>query len=224
MVHWGSTGRSRTRTAGKDSVLAKYIVARWGAYNVVWLLGGDGRYGGEEAPRWKRIGREAFGARPARLATLHPGGAKWVGEDFRRERWFSFVGYQCGHGQSEQVVKWLVQGPPATEWDNEPILPVINLEPNYEAIGYRSAPVDAPAVRNALYRSLLISPTAVVTYGHHGHMVLAGEARGADSAREHGIAVPWLEAVKSPGAESVKHLANCSEPSVGGRFVPDRSW
>jgi hypothetical protein len=40
--------------------LARYLVARWGAYQVVWILGGDGDYRGEKAERWKRIGRAVF--------------------------------------------------------------------------------------------------------------------------------------------------------------------
>ena len=41
-------------------VLAQYIVARYGAHHVIWILGGDGHYERDKAERWKRIGRAAF--------------------------------------------------------------------------------------------------------------------------------------------------------------------
>ena len=42
-------------------LLAKYMVARYGAHHVVWLLGGDGLYTHFYQRRWKRIGRAVFG-------------------------------------------------------------------------------------------------------------------------------------------------------------------
>jgi hypothetical protein len=43
------------------ALLARYQVARWHAHPVMWILNGDGRYTGEGAPRWHRIGRAVFG-------------------------------------------------------------------------------------------------------------------------------------------------------------------
>ncbi len=198
------------RLSEADAIrLSNYIVARWGAYNVVWMLGGDGPYTGDRAERWRRIGRAVFGDKPARPVTMHPGGQSWVADEFRREAWYSFIGYQSGHGDSEGAIRWLVQGPPATDWDKSPVLPVINLEPNYETIlAYGTKqPFDARAVRTALYRSLLISPTAGVTYGHHGIWFWTDKPQVPTAHPNTGVAVPWEQAVKSEGAESVKHLA-----------------
>src|SRR5688572_24496709 len=41
-------------------LLARYMVARWGAHYVAWILPGDGDYGGAKAERWQRIGRAVF--------------------------------------------------------------------------------------------------------------------------------------------------------------------
>jgi hypothetical protein len=41
-------------------VLARYEAARYGAYRAIWLLGGDGKYGGENAAKWKEIGGAVF--------------------------------------------------------------------------------------------------------------------------------------------------------------------
>ena len=62
---------------------------------------------------------------------------------------------------------WLAEGPPATHWANEPRLPVVNLEPNYElhpAYGSK-VPFTDRKVRRAAYWSLMVHPAAGVTYG-----------------------------------------------------------
>ncbi|MCK5803136.1 MAG: DUF4038 domain-containing protein, partial [Lentisphaeria bacterium] len=117
--------------------LASYIVARYDAYQVVWLLGGDGKYEEMGIDRWKNIGRAVFATGHDRLVTLHPCGTSWVGEDFRAEEWYDIIAYQSGHSDGEHGLRWLTQGPPASQWQGSSQLPVMNLEPNYEtAIGY----------------------------------------------------------------------------------------
>lgn len=188
--------------------LAKYIVARWGAYHVVWILGGDGNYLGERAERWRRIGRAVFGRRHDRLVTMHPGGLLWVADEFRAEPWFDFIGYQSGHGDSAEHLRWLVFGPPAREWRKRPPRPIVNLEPNYEShLAYHSRrPFTAFHVRRALYWSLLISPTAGVTYGNHGIWFWAERPQVPTDHPHSGVAPVWSEALFSEGARSVSLL------------------
>jgi hypothetical protein len=188
--------------------LARYLVARYGAYRAVWLLGGDGRYLSDNIERWKRIGRGVFGGMDEHVVTLHPAGMEWVGEAFREEPWYSLISYQSGHGDDHHTLRWLVEGPPAREWSNEPALPVINQEPCYEAhLAYQSRqPFDAHKVRRALYWSLLVSPTAGVTYGHHGVWPWMEERGVPLDHPNSGEASTWREALASEGAFSVSHL------------------
>lgn len=209
VILWAFRDNDPGYALGNDDAirLARYIVARWGAYNVLWILGGDGDYRGERAERWKKIGRAVFGDHPDRPATMHPGGQSWVAEEFRREPWYSMIGYQSGH--SLDGTRWLVEGPPATEWDKSPTLPIVNLEPNYEGILVPETrkPFDALAVRKALYRSLLVAPTAGVTYGHHGIWSWAEKPEVPLAHAGTGTAPPWDQALTAEGAKSVKHLA-----------------
>lgn len=188
--------------------LARYMVARYGAHHVVWFLGGDGDYRGERADRWRRIGRAVFDGPRRRPVTMHPGGLHWVGDEFRGEPWYDFIGYQSGHGDGDDHVRWLVQGPPATEWAKEPALPLINLEPNYEGhVSYHSRRVfGAYEVRRALYWSLLVSPTAGVTYGHHGIWPWMEERAVPIDHPQSGEAPPWWEALEAPGAAAIRPL------------------
>ncbi len=42
------------------------------------------------------------------------------------------LGYQSGHGDADSTLQWIIAGPPANDWDKQPRLFQINLEPAYE--------------------------------------------------------------------------------------------
>lgn len=189
-------------------VLAEYIVARYGAHQVMWFLGGDGNYENEKAETWKRVGRAVFNPTHQRLVSMHAWGRSWVGDEFRKEPWYDFIIYQSGHGDDEKTFRWLNQGPPANEWDKEPILPVINSEPNYEAHnGYTYKKVhNDHSIRRAAYWSLLVSPTAGVTYGGQGIWGWHTKVQAPADHVKTGLGSPWHIAKDLPGAFNMKEL------------------
>lgn len=186
--------------------LARYVVARWGAFQVAWLLAGDGDYSGDRAPRWQRIGSAVFAGQRDRPVTLHPRDQSWVGEEFREEGWFDFIGYQgSGHGGYGDHVRWLLEGPPATHWDRTPPLPVINLEPNYEAYRFDGEAhyFATEKVRRAAYWSLLVSPTAGVSFGHSAIWLWANEPEVPEGHARVGTVAAWPEGLNTPGIQSM---------------------
>ncbi|MBM3838539.1 MAG: DUF4038 domain-containing protein [Verrucomicrobia bacterium] len=190
-------------------LLARYMIARWGANDVIWILPGDGDYRGPRAERWKRIGRASFGEEPHAPVVLHPGGMQWVLNEFLAEKWLDIHGYQSGHGDDERTLRWIFEGPPATDWKKEPARPFINLEPPYENhLAYQSQTRIAPlTVRRAIYWSLLNAPTAGVSYGGHG---VWGWDDGAKPPMDHprtGVPLPWQKALLMPAAEQMAHVA-----------------
>lgn len=190
-------------------LLARYMVARWGANDVVWILGGDGDYRGKNADKWKRIGRAVFGKGWHAPVVMHPGGMHWILDDFASEPWVGIHGYQSGHGDDDTTLRWLMAGPPAKDWKKEPPRPFINLEPPYEFhIAYQSKQRITPhQVRRAVYWSLLVSPTAGVTYGGHG---IWGWDDGTKPPTDHpytGVPLAWSHAMRMPGAEQMHHLS-----------------
>jgi hypothetical protein len=206
----------------QKTVLAEYMIARYGAHQVIWFLGGDGNYAGEKAETWKRVGRAVFREDQHRLATMHVRGKSWVGKEFRSEPWFSFIGYQSGHGDDENTFRWLNQGPPGTEWNNKPSLPVINTEPNYEAHnGYthRKAHNDH-SVRRAAYWSLLVSPPAGVTYGGQGIWGWHTKVQAPADHLRTGLGSPWHIAKDLPGALSMKYLHRFFKSIEWWRLIP----
>ena len=183
------------------------MVARWGADPVLWFLPGEADYQGEHADRWQRIGRAVFGDINHAPVTLHPNGQQWIG-NFRDETWVDFLCYQSGHGDGDEYDKWLLEGPPTTKWNEDPLMPVINVEPPYENhVAYQSGEPFTPyATRKRLYWSLLVQPTAGVTYGGHG---VWGWDDGTGPSTEHpnsGTPLPWREALKMPAAEQLRYL------------------
>ena len=205
--------------------LAQYLVARYGAHHVVWILGGDENYQGENGKRWMRIGREVFGDREHAPVTLHPQGMQWHFEPFAKEKWLDFLIYQSGHGDDANTLRWIHSGPPSQRWRDKPGRPVINSEPPYEDhIAYQSRkPHSAYNVRRAVYWSLLSTPTAGVTYGGHG--IWSWQEKPAEPLNHKGtgIAKPWHEALKLPGSMQMKHVAELFESLPWWELRPDQS-
>ncbi len=188
--------------------LARYMRARWQGWPVAWLLGGDGHYGGTNAPRWRTIGRAVFGDGRSGPVSLHPCGQSWVASEFGGEAWYSFVGYQSGHGDSASTLEWIVRGPPASEWSRGPARPIVDLEPAYEHhLAYQSrTPITPWMTRRAILWGLLTHPPAGFTYGGHG---VWGWDDGSGPPVDHpnsGTPLPWPQALRMPGAEQVRHI------------------
>ncbi len=195
-------------TEDQAVLLARYMVARWAAFPVLWILPGDSNYGGQKAPRWHRIGSRVFGhARHASVA-LHCCGTHLPTEEFHDEKWCAVPGHQSGHGDTDQVIEWLVTGPPATDWQTESRLLQLNMEPAYEAhLSYQSKqPHSAHSVRRACWPSPLNAPTAGVSYGGNG---VWGWDDGTSHPVDHanaGVPLPWQEAVRMEAAEQLAHM------------------
>lgn len=190
-------------------LLARYMVARWGGNSVAWILGGDGDYRGDKAARWQKIGRAIFDDIDHAPVTMHPGGMQWVWKEFIEEKWYSFVGYQSGHGDDDKTWKWITEGPLTEDWAKLPHKPIVNLEPPYENhVAYQSKkPHTAANVRRAMYWSLLSAPTAGITYGGHG---VWGWDDGTTEPTDHpgtGKPMPWKQALNMPAAKEMAHLA-----------------
>jgi hypothetical protein len=201
--------------------LARYEVARWGALAPAWLLGGDGCYLRDNgAPRWQRIGRAVFGDRPEQLVTLHPCGQTWLGDAFGPEDWFDFLGYQSGHGDGENDLRWLVEGPPAQSAKLGK--PVINLEPNYEGHpAYQSGePITAHMVRRAAYWSMLVHAPAGVTYGNNEIWCWNDTTADAENHGNLRQIRPWRDGLETEGIAAMTHLRAFFESGPWPRLRP----
>ena len=207
-------------------VLARYMAARYNAYAVMWLLGGDGDYRGEKAERWRGIGRAVFPNGFARRpVTLHPRGMQDPWPGLKDEPWLDFLMYQSGHGNDAKKWEWNATQGCAVGWKLEPPRPVIDGEINYEGhLDYHTRkPIGDAQVRRAAYYSLLAGPPAGVTYGAHG---IWPWIRKPEVPLEHprsGVAEPWHVCLNYPGARQMQVLRKIFDSLEWWRLRPDRS-
>lgn len=205
------------------AILARYIVARYDAYHLLWFLGGDGDYRGDKAERWKYIGRQVFPPqRKTNLVSLHPRGMQDPWPGLKDEPWLDFLNYQTGHGSDANKWKWNATQGTASGWKLEPPRPVFDSEPNYENhTSYREKKViDAYDVRRASWYSVLTAPPAGITYGTHGVWPWMKEIGVPLNHANSGSAMPWFASLDNPGAEGIKALAEILGALPWTRFEP----
>jgi hypothetical protein len=184
-------------------LLAKYIVARYGGNQVIWLLGGDGIYTGTYEQRWKTIGRAVFDGQQQGVVAQHPCGRSWIGEINKDEQWLDIIGYQSSHSNAEPTVNWITKGPMSAMWSQLPARPLINLEPNYEQNGFRITDKD---VRNAGYWSLFATPIAGLTYGANGIWPWLREGEKVLNHSDAPGTSSWDVSIKFPGSVQMGYL------------------
>ncbi len=187
--------------------LAGYLNARYAAYGSLWMLGGDGEYRNENAQRWKEIGRGVFSGVTHRPVTLHPRGMQNPWPGLKDEPWLDFLTCQTGHGQDPNKWKWHLEEMPKAA-SLVPPRPFIDAEPNYEGhLSYRNQSLITDYyVRRASYTSLLIAPTAGITYGAHGIWPWLRKREVPLNHTGSGEGDPVSVCLKYPGAAQMKVL------------------
>ena len=193
-------------------LLAKYIVARYGANHVAWFLGGDGNYTGSYEQRWKTIGRAVFDGKHQGIVSHHPQGRSWIGEIYKDEPWLNIIGYQSSHSNAEGTVNWITKGPMSQMWAQLPARPLINLEPNYEEIRKEFTDKD---VRNASYWSLFATPIAGITYGANGIWPWLREGEKILNHSDAPWTSTWNVGINLPGSIQIGYL---------GQFIRKFEW
>lgn len=192
-------------------LLARYLVARYGAHHVTWILGGDGRFVGELEDRWMYLGRQVFKDKPQGLSTLHPHGESWVGDIYGQEPWYDIDGYQSSHGTGKRTIEF-INRTIAEGWKSNPPKPIINLEPCYEEIRYDIFEDD---VRNACYWSVFAAPPSGITYGADGIWPWIREGEKPLNHRYTPKVSTWDRAIDLPGSTQIAYL---------GEFMRNFEW
>jgi hypothetical protein len=213
------------RTLHRLKAGATVQLNRYKDANCLFILAGDARYNQTDAEKWKRVGREVFKDFPGLLVTTHPTGVNFPWKDWEDEKWLTVLGYQSGHGDDANTLKWIHSGPPAEYGKRKEFTrPLINLEPPYEDHnGYQSRqPHSAYNVRRAVYWSLLAAPVAGVTYGGHG--IWSWHSRPGEEPTDHrgsGVAKVWREALSLPGSAQMGHVRKLFESLPWTTLRPD---
>jgi hypothetical protein len=157
---WGNQ-RPEDLSDDQAVLLLRYLTARWGAYDVAWLLMADGY----SNTRWQKIGREAFGSSAHEPVIVFPGEMASSFADFQNENWVDAFGFGIGQTMNDDALQWLVSGPMRKAWKNYPPRPLINVLPPLENGLAGKDRVKASDVCNVAWWSLLLAPPAGVSYG-----------------------------------------------------------
>lgn len=157
----------------------RYLVHRFGAYNVIWVLAGEYNmynYGGLTLDFWKHLGQLIKEEDPYnRIISVHntppfwDGGVdapQWsTGSILHNEAWLDYNQSQVGHGKfANEMIPYIV----FEDYNRKPSKPIVVTETWYEFIEGNAPAMD---IRFAAW-SAILSGAAGHTYGG-GHVWLA---------------------------------------------------
>lgn len=187
--------------------LARYVVARYGAYPIVWTLAGEVA-GYEPEHRSARLNGWREVAKAIRQAdgydhpmTAHLTNERPMPADFQDEGWLTFTLSQLGHGDLDMgPAHWL------DHRDAHPGKPLVEGESFYEGLisveSTARRPVSDTMVRQVAYRAIQ-SGCCGYSYGAQGIWNGAWDAKTSSTMWG---SLPWHEGIDLPGAFQLGHL------------------
>ncbi len=145
--------------------LLRYVLARWGADDVVWLVAFDCDSSGRAARRWQNICRQVFNSIDHAPVILLPGESFWVYDGFRSEPWVAGFGFQISSVTDANSLPWLLGGPPAQERSKLPAHPLLSIiPPMADPAPAAGQTVSFEFARRLLWWNALLITPAGVTY------------------------------------------------------------
>jgi hypothetical protein len=198
----------------------RYLVARYAAYPVAWIAGGEA--GGEE---WTAVAKYLRNIDPhRRLVTMHPypgSGRKHVTDDSV----LTFDMVQTGHGgffgANSPYGVWQATAANTVSkvmsaYSKTPSMPVVVGEVTYE--GHMMT--NGGEVQRQVFWSSILSGSAGHTYGAGGIWQMNSETeRGAEYEF-----TPWYEAMHLPGATQLSLGKKLLEEYPWWQFEPHPEW
>ena len=206
------------------------MIARWGAYPVIWCLAGEATmpYYLSKNPEqdrqaqmdgWTEVGRYVRQVDPYhRLVTIHP---TQVGRDqVKDESVLDINMLQTGHGGYGSISNTIVSV--TRERSRQPVMPVLVGEVSYEGILHEST---AEVQRLAFWASML-SGAAGHTYGGNGIWQVNTRQKpfGASPWGGNWGSIPWEEVYRLPGSTQLGLAKGLLQRYAWWRFEPHQEW
>ncbi len=203
----------------------RYLIARYGAWPVVWCTAGEANLpwylakgfpydDREQVHGWTEVTRYIRATDPYhRLLTLHPTGlgalnARGAIDDASL---LDFDMLQTPHGRRDAVGRTV--GAMTNAFNLRPIMPVLNGEASYEMLGDK-IPADWP---RAMFWICLLNGAAGHTYGANGiwQCNRPGDPHGASPhGGSYGV-IPWNDAMRLAGSRQI---------GLGKKFLTQFPW
>jgi len=204
---------------GEMKRMARYIVARYGAYPVVWITAQEINKPSTDLDYWKAVAAEID-----RLDGYnHPlSGHQWVLQVDQRslghEPWHDWFAVQGGHGGNSPQSKGYYK----SYWDFQPSKPFVETEANYELVQC-GGKADASGVRWQAYKAIQCGSCGY-TYGGAGIWACRWDR---NSKWENYNVQVWFEGLDLPGSTQMKHLKTFYTQLDWWKFEPrwnDPAW
>lgn len=195
----------------------RYLVARYGAYPVVWIVGGEA--GGAE---WTAVAQALRVMDPFhRLTTAHPYSSGR--QSLKDDTVLDFDMLQTGHGGAWHAYLGDFAGVASntvskvtSHYSKQPIMPVLVGEVTYE--GHMMS--NGADIQRFMFWSSLLNGAAGHTYGAGGIWQMNSETeRGAEYEF-----TPWFEAMHLPGSTQLGVGKRLLENYPWWRFTPHPEW
>jgi hypothetical protein len=206
------------------------MIARWGAYPVIWCLAGEATmpYYLSKNPEqdrqaqmdgWTEVGRYVRQVDPYhRLVTIHP---TQVGRDqVKDESVLDINMLQTGHGGYGSISNTIVSV--TRERSRQPVMPVLVGEVSYEGILHEST---AEVQRLAFWASMLCG-AAGHTYGGNGIWQVNTRQKPFGASPWGGTwgSIPWEEVYRLPGSTQLGLAKGLLQRYAWWRFEPHQEW
>lgn len=224
----GRPDHHMTLEQAKD--FSRYLMARYGAFNLVWALSGEYSLGKrwhhppwDEPAAWNELGNFVASHNPFHHPiSIHPGPAEFHASssiDFHNERWLDHNWLQTGQRQTGlyRVAEWA-----SADYNRKPTRPVLHTEGWYEGLAV-SAAADSYSAGWQFWVAYLNGACGAV-YGAGGVWNFY-DPSDPRSYFYKGQEVPaWPDALKLRGSERVKHVGDFFRSIEWWKLVPHREW
>jgi len=208
-VHWLST-----ETVGLNGMklLAKYMVARYGAYPLVWFTGQEVDIKPDEAAIWKEVAKtiDSYDSYKHPLTGHMAYNSNYI---WGSETWHTWFAVQGGHGTTRT---YRDQAFYKDFWNYTPTQPFLEAEAKYEDVDCGGVN-DAIDDRVAAYKSIQCGSLGF-TYGVSGIWAMKWDTKiaGWDSYSKY----PWYVGVDAPGSTYMKYLKQFYTSFAWEKLVP----
>lgn len=204
-----------------------FFIDLYKEFHPVWLIGGDAELDEENKTNWQYYSYMAEQIRqkcPGDLMSGHIAGGRELGASYLKNGYIDFYTYQSGHMLSTMKQFYSPATLAEKSWQREPVLPVMNLEPMYEAHGYgnRFGRFGAGDVRRAFWFSVLNGAKAGFAYGAHGIWMFY-DGSGFNNEAWSKIPLNWRSALTLQGSYDMISSADLFERFQLFDTVPNRS-
>lgn len=212
----------------------RYLIARWGAYPVVWCLAGEilmPFYDDHSQPKewqqdyqqrtreaWEEVARYVRSIDPyGHPVTAHPSVAA---RDSLSDEVLDFDMLQTGHNDRTSLPNTVHQV--TRSYQRKPIMPVVNGEVCYEGIGEASR----QEVQRLMFWVCWLNGAKGFTYGANGIWQVNTRQKPFGPS-PHGMAwgdTPWEEAYQLPGSRQLGLSKRLLERYAWWRIEPHPEW